>query len=161
MPLISGGKTLAEVAHQLGYLSLAAFSSLRVNLYSCSQPVILRLIWFSRCSFCFDFKSNESCTNSVENGHSSFSLRQAPCSLIKEVCCYMDINTYMWVWTYVYAWSCQWICAKSRRRKCSCQLKQNHVLFLPYPFSRTLTPPGWNPLSLSSQYWLVVALVSH
>lgn len=107
MPLMSGGKALAEVAHQLSYLSPVAFSSLRVNLYSCSQPVILLLIWFSKCSFSFDFKSNESCTNSIENGHSSFSLRQAPCSLIKKVCCYTDINTYMWVWTYGYAWSCQ------------------------------------------------------
>lgn len=83
------------MVQQLDYLSSAVFSALSVNLYSCSQPVILLLIWLTKCSFSFDSKSNESFANSLENGHPNSSLRQAPCSLIKEVCCYMDINAYI------------------------------------------------------------------
>lgn len=110
MPLFSGDVTLAEVAASclpvLVQLFLFSYMSIFIHAHS--------LTFFSLNDLpnaVLELRRNVSYTNSVENGHLSSSLRQSSCSLIKEVCGYMDISADLSASLCLFMerqWSVQW-----------------------------------------------------
>lgn len=93
MPLISGGIVVASSVSCLPILVqllLFSYVSIFIHVHSLTFFFLNDLP-----NAILHLKRSITHTNSIENGTINYSQRQSTCSLIKEMCGYMDINAYL------------------------------------------------------------------
>lgn len=154
MPLISGGIALTEVV-----ASSASCLPISVQLFLFSYMSIFIHVHSLTFFFLNDLpnailhlKRSITHTNSVKNGHLNSSQRQSTCSLIKEMCGYMDINAHLSVSPHL-CMELPVTCAKeenavvnsSKAHVVISSFLRNsppkaHVVISEHPVSGTLTP---------------------
>ena len=139
MPLISGGIALTEVVASsasclpiLVQLLLFSYVSIFIHVHSLTFFFLNDLP--NAILLC---KRSITHTNSVENGHLNSSQRRSTCSLIKEMCSYMDVNTYLSVSPRLRK-ELPVTCAKDE--KAVVKSSKAHMVLSAHPFSRALLP---------------------
>lgn len=139
MPLISGGIALTE-----GVASSASCLPILVQLLLFSYVSIFIHVHSLTFFFLNDLlnailhrKRSITHTNSVENGHLSSSQRRSTCSLIKEMCGYMDINAYLSVSPRL----CKELpVTRAKEENAVVKSSKAHMVLSAHPFSRALLP---------------------
>lgn len=139
MPLISGGIALTEVV-----ASSASCLPILVQLFLFSYMSIFIHVQSLTFFFLNDLpnailhlKKSITQTNSIKNGHLNSSQRQSTCSLIKEMCGYVDINVYLSV-SPCLCMELPVTCAKEENAVV--KSSKAHMVISDHPVFRTLTP---------------------
>lgn len=139
MPLISGGIALTEVVASsasclpiLVQLLLFSYVSIFIHVHSLTFFFLNDLP-----NAILHCKRSITHTNSVENGHLNSSQRRSTCSLIKEMCSYMDVNTYLSVSPRLRK---ELPVTRAKEEKAVVKSSKAHMVLSAHPFSRALLP---------------------